>query len=108
MATKTVKVKAHKRLDGTGKIESVDAHLREIEAAQKIIANQESIRGEIYNRFPAIRKSAIDSFITQNKLNPERLLSSIKSKKIVSGDLLTAIVGTPNNRYFKKVVDLSK
>lgn len=32
MATKAIKVKAHKRLSGTGKIENVDAHLRKIEA----------------------------------------------------------------------------
>lgn len=31
MATKAIKVKAHKRLSGTGKIENVDAHLRKIE-----------------------------------------------------------------------------
>ncbi len=31
MAQKVVKVKAHKRLDGTGKIENVDAHIRKIE-----------------------------------------------------------------------------
>lgn len=30
MATKAVKVKAHKRLSGTGKIENVDAHVRKI------------------------------------------------------------------------------
>ena len=33
MATKAVKVKAHKRLSGTGKIENVDAHVRKIEAS---------------------------------------------------------------------------
>lgn len=31
MATKAVKVKAHKRLSGTGKIEDVNAHVRKIE-----------------------------------------------------------------------------
>ena len=31
MATKVIKVKAHKRLDGTGKIEDVQGHLRKIE-----------------------------------------------------------------------------
>ena len=34
MAQKVVKVKAHKRLDGTGKIENVDAHVRRIEVLE--------------------------------------------------------------------------
>ena len=32
MATKAIKVKAHKRLSGTGKIENVDAHVRKIQS----------------------------------------------------------------------------
>lgn len=32
MAQKVVKVKAHKRLDGNGKVESVDAHVRRIQS----------------------------------------------------------------------------
>lgn len=42
MATKVVKVKAHKRLDGAGKIENVDAHTRKIEGQtrnQPVIKN---------------------------------------------------------------------
>lgn len=43
MATKVVKVKAHKRLDGTGKVEDVNAHLRKLNnAAVKIYANEKT------------------------------------------------------------------
>lgn len=44
MATKAVKVKAHKRLSGTGKIENVDAHVRKIEAS-----NYEDVSGSLKN-----------------------------------------------------------
>lgn len=40
MAQKVVKVKAHKRLDGNGKIESVDAHLRKISSDMQKLAQK--------------------------------------------------------------------
>ena len=108
MATKAIKVKAHKRLSGTGKIEDVNAHIRKIEAAKKLMAADESVRSQIHARYPGINKAVINKFIDENGLNPHKMLKSIKSKKIITGDVSTAIVGTPNNPYFKKVIDLSK
>ena len=89
MATKTVKVKAHKRLDGTGKIESVDAHIRKLTTDQKIRIAREAKRdemqkesdriGRVLSRNPSTKRP--ESMTTEQKIKIARASKMMNANK---------------------------
>ena len=78
MATKVVKVKAHKRLDGTGKIEDVNAHLRSFERGLKSFSP--SLKSVIHHN----AKTGIASVINK-KDGSERILAYVNVGKNIEG-----------------------
>lgn len=95
---KTVNVKAHSRLTDSGHITSVDAHVRQLDGLA---------RAEI-KHYVRMREGVIDKFIDENSLDPQKVLAGMKSKKIKTGEIATAIVGNPGNAIFKKLVKTFK
>jgi len=55
-------------------------------------------------RLSGVRPVAIAEWGDKNAVNLNSVLKDLKSKKIKGMDLMTAIVGNPNNKYSKKIL----
>jgi len=66
-----------------------------------------SDKQHIYNaiaRQAGLRPQAVKSFIEDNNLDATALMMDVGQRKAPANELVTAIVGTPNNTYFKQIV----
>lgn len=50
------------------------------------------------------RKDAVEKFVEEHKIDTDKLNADLKSKNIYFMDVITAIVGKPNNKYQKEVI----
>lgn len=51
-----------------------------------------------------LRSTAVKKFVDDNDIDLTGLIMDVGQKKINPMDLVTAITGRPNNRYFKQIV----
>lgn len=55
-------------------------------------------------KLTSLGEFVLKNFFDKNKISDVAVLKALKSKKLLSADLMTAIAGNPNNHYQKELI----
>ena len=79
---------------------SLNEHFTKI----KLIQETEDIYIKELSLMSRISKSALEKFTTDNNLDTMDLMQQVGQMKIELIDLVKAVSGTPNNKYYKEII----